>query len=161
RGEFPLTSTLPRQTRRPYPHRRFSGWSLADARFNEPISRSRPTRPTGHRWHQCSEDNGVPVAATGSWLTHRRISKWNKWIQNLFSSRFRRLQGAFMGRFTISLFAMLLLASPTFAADEGAASFYPGRRPGELTAAHRSLPFGTRVRVTRLGTGRSVIVRIN
>ncbi len=30
-----------------------------------------------------------------------------------------------------------------------------------MTAAHRTLPFGTRVRVTRADTGRSVIVRIN
>ena len=30
-----------------------------------------------------------------------------------------------------------------------------------LTAAHRSLPFGSRVRVTNLTNGRSVIVRIN
>ena len=30
-----------------------------------------------------------------------------------------------------------------------------------LTAAHRSLPFGTRVRVTSTSTGRSVVVRIN
>ncbi len=29
------------------------------------------------------------------------------------------------------------------------------------TAAHRSLPFGTRVRVTNLANGRSVVVRIN
>ena len=34
-------------------------------------------------------------------------------------------------------------------------------KPGDMTAAHRSLPFGTRVRVTRLDTGRSVTVRIN
>lgn len=33
--------------------------------------------------------------------------------------------------------------------------------PGGLTAAHRSLPFGTRVRVTSASTGRSVVVRIN
>jgi rare lipoprotein A len=31
----------------------------------------------------------------------------------------------------------------------------------ELTAAHRTLPFGTRVRVTNLSTGQSVTVRIN
>jgi rare lipoprotein A len=31
----------------------------------------------------------------------------------------------------------------------------------ELTAAHRTLPFGTRVRVTNLATGRAVTVRIN
>ena len=30
-----------------------------------------------------------------------------------------------------------------------------------LTAAHRSLPFGTKVRVTNVNTGSSVIVRIN
>ncbi len=30
-----------------------------------------------------------------------------------------------------------------------------------LTAAHRSLPFGTRVKVTNLNNGRSVVVRIN
>lgn len=30
-----------------------------------------------------------------------------------------------------------------------------------LTAAHRSLPFGSRVRVTNTRTGRSVVVRIN
>lgn len=31
----------------------------------------------------------------------------------------------------------------------------------ELTAAHRTLPFGTRVRVVNQHTGRSVVVRIN
>ena len=32
--------------------------------------------------------------------------------------------------------------------------------PGELTAAHRTLPFGTRVQVTNAHNGRSVVVRI-
>jgi rare lipoprotein A len=32
---------------------------------------------------------------------------------------------------------------------------------GALTAAHRSLPFGTMVRVTNTRSGRSVVVRIN
>ena len=31
----------------------------------------------------------------------------------------------------------------------------------KLTAAHRTLPFGTRVRVRRLDTGGSILVRIN
>lgn len=56
---------------------------------------------------------------------------------------------------------------------EGTASWYgPGffgnrtasgevYRPGTLTAAHRSLPFGTMVRVTNLNNGRSAVVRIN
>ena len=35
---------------------------------------------------------------------------------------------------------------------------YRGR---ELTAAHRTLPFGTQVKVTNLANGRSVVVRIN
>ena len=55
-------------------------------------------------------------------------------------------------------------------ASDGVASFYShGSRtasgekfnPGELTAAHRTLPFGTRVRVTNVTTGRSVTVRVN
>ncbi|MEO1200644.1 MAG: septal ring lytic transglycosylase RlpA family protein [Pseudomonadota bacterium] len=33
--------------------------------------------------------------------------------------------------------------------------------PNAYTAAHRTLPFGTMVRVTNLGNGRSVVVRIN
>ena len=33
--------------------------------------------------------------------------------------------------------------------------------PGTMTAAHRTLPFGTRVRVTNLWNGRSAVVRIN
>jgi len=33
--------------------------------------------------------------------------------------------------------------------------------PGAMTAAHRSLPFGTRVRVTNRRNGRSVVVTIN
>ena len=56
---------------------------------------------------------------------------------------------------------------------EGIASWYgpgfSGRRtssgarfdPGELTAAHGDWAFGTRVRVTLLSSGRSVVVRIN
>jgi rare lipoprotein A len=42
----------------------------------------------------------------------------------------------------------------------GMAAFYPGRGSG-LTAAHKTLPFGTRVRVTDPKTGHSVIVTIN
>jgi rare lipoprotein A len=34
-------------------------------------------------------------------------------------------------------------------------------RPGTMTAAHRTLPFGTRVRVTNLNNGRVAVVRIN
>jgi len=33
--------------------------------------------------------------------------------------------------------------------------------PSDLTAAHRTLPFGTRLRVTHVATGQSVTVRVN
>src|SRR6476659_3222000 len=33
--------------------------------------------------------------------------------------------------------------------------------PGALTAAHRTLPFGTKVKVTNKSNGRSVVVTIN
>lgn len=33
--------------------------------------------------------------------------------------------------------------------------------PSTMTAAHRTLPFGSRVKVTNLGNGRSTVVRIN
>ena len=42
----------------------------------------------------------------------------------------------------------------------GLCAYYSGRGGG-LTAAHRTLPFGTRVRVTDPKSGRSVIVTIN
>ena len=59
------------------------------------------------------------------------------------------------------------------ASREGIASYYghqfdgrptaSGERydPRRLTAAHRSLPFGTLLRVTNLENGRSVVVRVN
>lgn len=34
-------------------------------------------------------------------------------------------------------------------------------RPNKLTAAHRTLPFGTRLKVTNLANGKYVVVRIN
>jgi rare lipoprotein A len=33
--------------------------------------------------------------------------------------------------------------------------------PSDLTAAHRSLPFGTRIKVTNRRNGKSVVVRVN
>lgn len=59
---------------------------------------------------------------------------------------------------------------PRSAGQHGIASYYwQGQRvasggwfnPNALTAAHRTLPFGTRVRVTHLGNGRTVEVTIN
>ena len=61
-------------------------------------------------------------------------------------------------------------AAETQTASQGLASFYTeGARTAsgekfdthELTAAHPTLPFGTRLRVTNVATGRSVTVRVN
>jgi rare lipoprotein A len=69
--------------------------------------------------------------------------------------------------------AALLLVAACALAEEGLASWYGGKFQGrrtasgeifdtrQFTAAHRSLPFGTRVLVTNLENGRSVEVRIN
>lgn len=57
--------------------------------------------------------------------------------------------------------------------SEGDASYYGNELAGRptasgesfdpegLTAAHRTLPFGTRIRVTNVANGRSVVVRVN
>lgn len=64
----------------------------------------------------------------------------------------------------------LLAAIATARSETGIASYYyhgkstaNGERfnPDGLTAAHRTLPFGTLVRVTSLSTQRSIVVRIN
>ena len=64
----------------------------------------------------------------------------------------------------------VLVSGPASSGQTGVASYYSkGQRvasgghfnPRAMTAAHRRLPFGTRVRVTHTGNGRSVVVRIN
>ena len=75
----------------------------------------------------------------------------------------------------VAAIAVLVAVAPAHraAAESGQASAYAarfdGRRtasgerydPARLTAAHRTLAFGTRVRVTNLANGRSVPVRVN
>lgn len=73
-----------------------------------------------------------------------------------------------------SIGAKLAVVQQAFeAVGEGTASYYgnelagnrtsSGERfdPGAFTCAHRSLPLGTKLRVTNLANGRSVIVRVN
>ena len=71
----------------------------------------------------------------------------------------------------IALFSLAPIAAVQ--AETGVASFYghelagnrtaSGERfsPSALTAAHRKLPFGTKIRVTNLANGRSIVVRVN
>jgi rare lipoprotein A len=70
---------------------------------------------------------------------------------------------------TLSLAAALAsMATSPVRAETGMASYYGGGRtssgeicgPKGLTAAHRTLPFGTNVLVTNVGNGKTVIVRI-
>ncbi|HXX07701.1 MAG TPA: septal ring lytic transglycosylase RlpA family protein [Pseudolabrys sp.] len=66
---------------------------------------------------------------------------------------------------------VFIVCSSAAMAQSGIASVYAysgertasGERaqPSGFTAAHRTLPFGTRVRVTNKNNGRSVMVRIN
>jgi rare lipoprotein A len=71
-----------------------------------------------------------------------------------------------------SQFFLFHLTSASAEDQSGVASIYStdsgsgtasGQRldPGALTAAHRTLPFGTKVRVTNKHNGRSVVVTIN
>src|ERR1700683_1978914 len=68
-----------------------------------------------------------------------------------------------------AIVASILSIPITASAQTGIASVYSGGRtangeranPHQMTAAHRSLPFGTMVRATNQHTGRSVVVRLN
>jgi rare lipoprotein A len=73
-------------------------------------------------------------------------------------------------RFFATLVAVLLISGAA-QAESGIASVYAYRggktasgeraNPAQLTAAHKFLPFGTRVKVLNKHNGRTVIVRIN
>ncbi len=71
------------------------------------------------------------------------------------------------------IFLFVFIGSSVFAEEYGVASYYSdefhGRKTAsgetynksKLTGAHKTLPFGTYVRVTRLDTKASVVIRIN
>jgi rare lipoprotein A len=68
----------------------------------------------------------------------------------------------------LSVAALSSVAIRPANAETGRAAFYGGGRtasgefcgPGGLTAAHRTLPFGTKVLVTNVRNGKTVVVRI-
>ena len=73
-------------------------------------------------------------------------------------------------RGVLSTLVIFTILAPTIAsAQSGIASVYSegptatGERvvASAMTAAHRTLPFGTMVRVTNTGNGKTVVVRIN
>lgn len=77
------------------------------------------------------------------------------------------------GRSSVAIcgITIIFVCSSAAVAESGIASIYAyhgektanGERanPSRLTAAHRTLPFGTHVRVTNQRNGRTVTVRIN
>jgi len=105
-------------------------------------------------------------AATDSSLAIREAGRSPSWDQKLH----QQIPPAPLAQTQL---ASAVLASLPMAVTTGQASWYgPGffgnrtasgevLRPGTLTAAHRTLPFGTLVRVTNLWNGRSAVVRIN
>ena len=103
-------------------------------RNSEFVGRDQQASPQRHR--------------TASFFTHRRVASARKHTP----------------------FARRDSAAPTQVASTGIASFYTeGQQTAsgekfdthDLTAAHPTLPFGTRLRVTNVASGRSVTVRIN
>jgi peptidoglycan lytic transglycosylase len=93
-----------------------------------------------------SRQASLPHNRTASLLTHRRLASTKK------HTPFARHNNG------------------TQIASHGVASFYTegtetasGEKfdTNELTAAHPTLPFGTKLRVTNVATGRSVTVRVN
>ena len=80
-----------------------------------------------------------------------------------------KVRGTFVFAASLFISSITVLSTISAKAQSGIASVYNNEKPanGEyahadrLTAAHRTLPFGTRVLVTNLSSGRSVVVRIN
>lgn len=76
----------------------------------------------------------------------------------------------FVGLLLLAGLVVAIVPDPAAARECGRASWYAMRsttasgermNPAAMTAAHRTLPFGSRVRVTNMRNGNSVIVRIN
>src|SRR5579871_5634303 len=119
--------------------------------------------------------NSTPFHATrGSHYAHDRVATLGAHHRVLHRSyvataRYRSHMGANVEHTDRSERPSVAKAAVAGGLMSGIASVYSGGRTangetagaGGLTAAHRSLPFGTLVKVTNRGTGRSVVVRIN
>ncbi|SRR5712691_119311 len=81
------------------------------------------------------------------------------------------LIGVAVASFLLVCLACTVTAAQRQQEESGIAAIHSGKsgktasgeafNPENLTAAHRSLPFGTMVRVTNNQNGRSIVVRIN
>jgi rare lipoprotein A len=86
-------------------------------------------------------------------------------------NRERRQEDELIARLIVTVCAGWLLTAGAARAEFGIASVYAYKgeltangewaHAGSLTAAHRTLPFGTQVRITNHRNGKTVTVRIN
>ena len=83
-----------------------------------------------------------------SFLTDRQVAVAKQPTPFVFDKKATESQGASYGLASFYKEGTLTASGEKFDANE-------------LTAAHPTLPFGTRLRVTNLNTGRSVTVRVN
>ena len=65
-----------------------------------------------------------------------------------------------MRRVILTCVALVGFTSIVSAGESGIASYYQNSHYSGLIAAHKTLPFGTRVKVFNLDNGKSAIVRI-
>ncbi|MBX6425220.1 MAG: septal ring lytic transglycosylase RlpA family protein [Variibacter sp.] len=99
-----------------------------------------------------------------------RLGGHARWMHEETSVAYRHLL-TIMVPFALTLTSAETQAAKRFSPQSGLASVYGYRgtrtasgeraHPTGLTAAHRTLPFGTKVRVTNRRNGRSVVVRVN
>lgn len=112
----------------------------------------------------CVHSSGVADGPTSSTIVQQSSTAQAAAAMRRQSRRARNRQIAHIKR------TRTQYASTGLDASSGLASYYSlssrtasGEKfnAGELTAAHPTLPFGTRVRVTNVKTGKSVTVRVN
>nr|DAS29214.1 MAG TPA: lipoprotein [Caudoviricetes sp.] len=85
----------------------------------------------------------------------------------------KRILGTLVSLLWLVTYSQLGLAKNTTEVVSGIASYYAEQHHGkktangekfnmyELTAAHRTLPFGSKIKVTNLTNGKSVVLRVN
>jgi peptidoglycan lytic transglycosylase len=151
--------------------------SSIDARAGAPRSGARPVPPERERrnlirWLTVAVSSLSLAACAQSPLAGKRTAALSASRQEAVE---HKRSPVFLPDKVATSFPVLGLPPPDTGVgaqirSNGLASFYTegqqtanGERfdPYAMTAAHRTLPFGTRLRVTNVATGRSVTVRVN
>lgn len=78
---------------------------------------------------------------------------FNSVVENRMTEEARKAAAKSLGRGEASYYGAGFAGRPTANGE----TF----NPAEMTAAHRTLPFGSKVRVTNTNNGRSIVVRVN